>query len=153
MSEASDSAHVRIVLADYAVADVGGKITMVGGNLGIIGINPPTGATAPFTVVAMVSFDPKHAGESPAIELSLETEGGQLVTLPSDRLDAPSLQGANVPTQAVRPKKQILMQFQNGLPLAAGTGYRWRIKIDQNSHPEWTELFYVPTASPGPVFH
>jgi hypothetical protein len=163
MSEASDSAHVRILLADYAVADDAGKISMIGASISIIGINPVTGTTAPFTVVTVVSFDPKHIGESPAVELSLETEDGQLVTLPgqpgplrvavADKLDAPKLSGANIPNDAVRPKAQILMQFQNGLPLAVGTGYRWRITIDQKTEPEWTEPLYVPTASPGPVFH
>jgi hypothetical protein len=163
MSAVSDTAHVRIFLADYGVADNTGKLTMVGAGVNIIGINPASGTTAPFTVVAAVSFDPGHIGESPAIELSLETETGELVTLPGDpgplrvstaeKLDAPTLQGANIPNHAVRPKKQMLMQFQNGLPLAAGNGYRWRIRIDQKTSPEWVEWFYVPTASPGPVFH
>jgi hypothetical protein len=163
MSDASDSAHVRIFLADYAVADDKGKFTMVGGGIAIIGLNPLTGTTAPFTVVALVTFDPQFIGESPAIEFALETEHGQLVTLPgqpgplrmamAEKLNPPMLQGANVPNDAVRPKHQMLMQFQNGLPLPAGTGYRWRITIDQQTNPEWTEGFYVPTASLGPVLH
>jgi hypothetical protein len=163
MSEASDSAHVRIFLADYAVADSSGKFTLVGGGITIIGVLPTTGMTAPFSVLALMTFDPKFIGESPAMELALETDTGQLVTLPgqpgplriavAEKLNPTILQGANVPNEAVRPKHQMLMQFQNGLPLSVGTGYRWRITIDQQTHPEWTEGFYVPTASPGPVLH
>jgi len=161
MTEAFESAHVRLFLADYAVADAGGKITMVGGGITITGINPQTRMTAPFTVVAVVSFGPKHIGESPAVELSLETEGGELVMLPgqaaplrfgaSEKLNPPVLQGINVPNNAVRPKTQLLMQFQNGLPLHPGMGYRWRVRVDQDTRPEWTEPMYVAVASPGPV--
>jgi hypothetical protein len=163
MSEASKSAHVRIFLADYAVADPGGKVTIVGGGIAIIGVNPATGTTAPFTVVASVSFDPKSIGESPAVELMLEDEQGQLVQLPgqpgplrvgtSEKLNPPVLQGANVPNDAIRPRAQIVFQFQNGLPLAPGNGFRWRVKVDQETQPEWTETMYVPTASAGPVVY
>lgn len=162
MSAASDSAHVRIFLADYAVADAGHKITMVGAGISIVGINPATGMTAPFTVVAAMSFDPKHIGESPAVELALENESGQLVVLPghqdplrlstSEKLNPPTLRGVRVPNDAVRPNMQLLMQFHNGLPLPPGTGYRWRVTIDQVTRSEWAETLYVPTASAGPVF-
>jgi hypothetical protein len=161
MSDASDSAHVRIFIADYAVAALDGKITMVGGGIAITGFNPATGTTAPFTVIAIVSFDPKCIGDSPAVELLLENEQGQLVQLPgqpgpirvgtSEKLNPPVLQGANVPNDAVRPKAQILLQLQNGLPLPPGNGFRWRVRVDHETHPEWTEPLYVPTASAGPV--
>jgi hypothetical protein len=161
MSDASESAHVRITIADYAVADPLGKVTMVGAGIGIAGVNPATGMTAPFTVVAVVSFDPKFIGDNPAVELSLETNEGQLVQLPgqrgpmrvgtSEKLNPPVLPGANVPNDAVRPKTQILLQFQNGLPLPPGRGYKWRIKVDHQTREEWTELLYIPTASAGPV--
>jgi hypothetical protein len=163
MSDASDSAHVRIVIADYAVADPTGKLTMVGAGIGITGINPATGQTAPLAVVAIIDFDPKFIGESPAVELALETSEGQLVALPgqpgplrvgtSEKLNPTLLPGANVPNHAVRPKATILMMFQNGLPLTAGTGYLWRVRVDQDTRPEWTETIYVPTASAGPVLH
>jgi len=164
MSDASKSAYVRIFLADYGVADDNtGKLTMVGGGISIIGLNAQTNTTAPFTVIAVITFAPKFIGQSPAIELSLETDNGQLVTLPgqpgplrmamAEKLDPPRVRGFHVPNDAVRPKHQMLMQFQNGLPLSAGTGYKWRITIDQQTNPEWTEGFYVPTASPGPVLH
>lgn len=162
MSEASQTAHVRIFLADYAVADPGGKVTMVGGGIAIFGFNPATGTTAPFTVIAVVTFDPKCIGDSPAIELSLENDQGQLVQLPgqpgplrvgtSEKLNPPpGLPGIVVPNDAVRPRTQIIMQFQNGLPLPPGNGFKWRVRVDHETRPEWTEFLYVPTASAGPV--
>jgi hypothetical protein len=164
MSDVSDSAHVRIFIADYAVADpVTGKITMVGGGIGVCNLNPATGSTAPLSVVAIADFDPKFIGESPAVELALETSEGQLITLPgqpgplrvgvSEKLNPTQMPGADIPNHAARPKATILMQFMNGLPLAAGNGYRWRVTIDQVTHDEWTETIYVPTASAGPVLH
>jgi hypothetical protein len=61
------------------------------------------------------------------------------------------LPGTHVPNNAVRPKTQIIMQFQNGLPLPPGTGYRWRVRVDQDTRDEWTEALYVAGASHGPV--
>jgi hypothetical protein len=163
MSEASESAHVRLFLADYAVADAAGKITLVGGGISIVGINPATGTTAPFAAIAVVSFDPKHIGETPAVELGLEDEHGRLVVFEgpntplriatAEKLSPPALpHGVHVPNDAVRPKTQTLMQFQNGLPLQPGNGYLWRVWVDQDTRPEWTETLYVATASPGAVF-
>jgi hypothetical protein len=154
MSEASRSAHVRIIVADYAVVDGAGKITMVGAGIAIAGINPLNNMTAPFAVVAIVSFDPKLIDASPAVEMSLETHNGQLVQLPghpplrvgtSQRLTPPTLpDGVDVPRDAVRPKVQILMQFQSGLPLQAGHAYVWRVKVDHEEREEWSETLYVP---------
>ena len=156
MSEASQSAHVRILLADYAVTDASSKTTLVGGGITITGLNPASGMTAAFAVFASASFDPRFIGAAPTVELSLEDIDGHPVQLPghpaplqlsaSDELIQPRLAGAAIPVDAVRPKVQLLMQFQNGLPLTAGRGYRWRMTVDGETCDEWTELLYVPTA-------
>src|ERR1700739_61419 len=85
MSEAADSAHVRIILADYAVADPNnGKITIVGGGISVV-MPDPTGAgqTLASSVCAIASFDPRFIGESPAVELPLEKQDGKLFELPT----------------------------------------------------------------------
>jgi len=82
MSDAGDSAHVQILLADYAVADAAGKLTVVGGGISVAGSTPNTGLTAAFAVVAVVTFDPAFVGESPAVELLLEDQHGQPVAQP-----------------------------------------------------------------------
>jgi hypothetical protein len=101
------------------------------------------------------------------MELSLETEG-QLVQLPgtadeiggepqylrvaaSEQLQPTLLSGTTIPNELIRPKSQMMMHFQNGLPLAPGHLYVWRVKIDLVTRDEWTEPMYVPTFSPGPV--
>jgi hypothetical protein len=165
MSDASDSAHVRIVIADYGIGDQAGKMTLVGAGVSIIPLNPSSGTTVPFTVWASASFAPVFVGENPAVELSLETTDGELVQMPgiaggesqalrvavAEALRPTVMQGAEVDQDAVRPKTQILLQFQTGLPLAAGHAYRWRVRIDGDTRDEWTELLFIPTASAGPV--
>jgi hypothetical protein len=130
MSEASQSAHVRILVADYAVADATSKATLVGAGITVTGINPANGMTAAFAVFASVSFDPKFVGAAPTVQLSLEDNDGHPIQLPghpeplrllaSNELVQPRLAGATIPMDAVRPKIQLIMHFQNGLPLTAG---------------------------------
>ena len=142
-------------------------MTIVGAGVSVVGINVLTGLTAPISVVATATFDPQFLGDRPAIELSLETDG-QLVQLPgpadaiggepqylrvgtSEQLPPTVLQGATIPNDLIRPKAQMLMQFQTGLPLAPGRLYVWRVKIDHLTRDEWTQPMYVPTLAPGPV--
>ena len=69
----------------------------------------------------------------------------------SDQLKPTVLPGATIPTEAIRPKAVMMMHFQNGLPLAPGHRYIWRVKIDYVTRDDWTESMYVPTLDPGPV--
>ena len=163
MSEAAQSAHVRIILADYAAADDKGKLNIVGGGISIVGINPQTQSTGAFSVVAIVSFAPTFIGESPAIELQLEDEHGEIFVMPGDpsqklragvanELKPSDILGLTLPGNAVRLKSQIVMQFMNGLPLEPGHTYSWRLKVDHVTRDERTESLYVPTVAVGPTF-
>ncbi|CNK07885.1 Uncharacterised protein [Mycobacterium tuberculosis] len=58
----------------------------------------------------------------------------------------------NVPPNTVRPSHQFVMHFANGLPLQPNKRYTWRVRVDHDTHDEWTETFYVLTADPGAVF-
>jgi hypothetical protein len=69
----------------------------------------------------------------------------------SEQLPPTVLPGATIPNELIRPKAQMMMHFQNGLPLAPGRVYIWRVKIDHVTRDEWTEPMYVPTFAPGPV--
>ncbi|WP_156181149.1 hypothetical protein [Mycobacterium nebraskense] len=153
------------MLADYAVADAANKLTIVGGGVSIVTHLPNTGQTAPFAVLAVVTFDPAFIGESPAVELLLEDQTGQPVALPgavgqlgqpqyirvglSHQLEAKLPQNQRIPRTAMRPRVQILLNFQGGLPLPAGQRYTWRVRIDGDSSDEWTEWLYVPESAPG----
>jgi hypothetical protein len=167
MSDAGDSARVHILLADYAVADAGNKLTVVGGGISIAGSIANTGLTAPFAVIAIATFDPAFVGESPAVELMLEDQSGQPVALPgavgpmgqpqyvrvgvTNQLHPARVENQQIPTNATRPSVQILLNFQTGLPLMAGQRYTWRVRIDGNSSDEWTEWLYVPSPAAGAV--
>jgi hypothetical protein len=83
MSEVGRSARVNITVADYIAPGESGKLTIVGAGISIVGRNPATGRTAPISVIATVTFDPKFLGENPNVELSLETAGGAVVELPT----------------------------------------------------------------------
>ncbi len=169
MSDVSDSAHVRIMLADYAVADTASsKVTIVGGNIVWVPAGPNPAHTVPFSVVATVSFDPRFVGESPAVELLLEDENGQPVPLPglsgqqgqpqylrvgvSEQLRPTIVQSLRIPTDAVRPRMNLLLNFHSGLPLSMGQRYTWRVRVDGETRDEWTEwLYVVGPASGGPT--
>ncbi|WP_433599141.1 hypothetical protein ACQPXH_26195 [Nocardia sp. CA-135953] len=155
MSEAADTAHVSMTLADYAAVDQGQKINMVGGSISLVGYDFNVGVTVPFTVVAWISFDSKFGGHSPAIELLLEDDTGAIVELPGppNPVDAPRyvrVGAAEVlrPAEAgLRPRSQIVLNFATGLPLTAGQIYRWRVKIDGSTQDSWTYDFLVVKSS------
>ncbi|MGV9710873.1 hypothetical protein ACWDTI_09435 [Gordonia sp. NPDC003424] len=166
MSAAADSAHVRIMLADYAAVDGAQKLNMIGGGATYFPLNAATGHTAPMGVIASASFDPQYTGESPAVELWLEGDDGVLVDVPGPprtqpqflRVGAAEPLRANIPTglviphSAVRPRVQFVMHFGSGLPLTAGKGYQWRMQIDGTTHDEWTEPFFVVMPTVGATF-
>ena len=174
MSEVGRSARVNFTVADYVAPGQSNKMTIVGAGITIVVCNPATRRTAPISVIATISFDAKFLGESPNVELSLEADDGTVVEVPTIvegspdqttpglsplRVDGASLlqptvlDGLDISADAVRPKVQLLMQFQNGLPLEPGRRYLWRITIDDETRDEWTDWMYVPTAAigPGPV--
>ncbi|BBZ22147.1 hypothetical protein [Mycolicibacter hiberniae] len=165
MSDAAESAHVSLLMADYANVDPQGKLNIVGGGITGLGCEVASGAvTAPHAVVAVVSFGAEFVGESPAVELSLEDENGALVELPGSagvpeflrvghvgQLEPLRLQGLYIPKDAVRPSVQFVMHFATGLPLPPGHRYVWRVRVDHETKAEWTYVFYVPEPASPPV--
>lgn len=165
MSVAAESAHVTLLMADYASGDSQGKLNIIGGGVTVLGLEETAGATtAPHAVVAIVSFGAEFVGESPAVELALEDEQGALVELPgpagvpqflrvgqAEQLKPLVITGRRVPNNAIRPSVQFVMHFATGLPLVAGRQYLWRIKVDHETRDEWTLAFYVPALATGPV--
>lgn len=168
MSEVAASAHVHMMLADFANFDASRKINVIGGGLTVIGFDAGSGATAPHAIVATVTFGTEFIGETPAIELALEHDDGSIVALPSpagplgepqflrvgtaDPLKPSVLPGnVTIPHDAIRPRAHFVMYFANGLPLALGHSYTWRIKIDHETRDEWTTTFHVPAPPATPV--
>jgi hypothetical protein len=164
MSEVAASARVTFVVADYMAVGPLGKLTFVGAGISFVSVDPMSGQSAPLSVCATASFDPKFVGESPQIVLWLEeAEDGTVVELPgrADQLEGQPVRlevgaaeplaltfvdGYEIPADALRPKANLLMQFQNGLPLQPGKRYTWRVAIDGETRDDWTDSIYV--ASP-----
>ena len=68
-------------------------------------------------------------------------------------LQAPIVQvpGLTFPKNALWARHQMLAAFQNGVPVAAGMGYEWRVSIDGFHREDWTAGFYVPAPAGGVV--
>jgi len=171
VSDVSDSAIVRLILADYAASDAVGKLNLIGGGLAVIGQateqvpGVATGNSLPFSVVASVAVGPELYGTECAVELVLEDDQGKQVWLPGQgggesqavrikqtvRFGKPHFPGdMGVPASRLRARTQWVLMFPGGLPLAPGTLYKWRVRIDQQSRDDWAEEFYVPNR-PGSV--
>lgn len=167
MSDVSDAAVVRLILADYAVLDGGGKLNLIGGGLSVIGQQVPVGSvvasgfTAPFYVALIVSVSPDLIGAEAALELALEDDNGQPVPMPGPTgepqllrvaqnvtFQVQDLSNIGVPGKVTPAKVQWVLAFTNGLPLALGKRYTWRVRLDGNTRDDWTESFFVPGPPP-----
>jgi len=165
VSDVFEGATVRLLLADYAAVDAAGKLNVIGGGITLVGFNPQAGLTAPFAVVVSVSVPPELYGAECSVEIVLEDDGGGAVSLPGPAgevqsirvgqaviFERPVFNGSHVPQGAIRARTHWVMAFSTGLPLAIGQRYVWRVRIDHETRPDWTEEFFVPGPMPGPVF-
>ena len=163
MTEISDHARVKVVLADFANQDGAGKVNLLGANWLITGIQP-TGMIPPQTLVVFVDVPARFHGEDFAVSVALCDDAGEPVNVPGPtgemqplrvqqllRAERPMVPGVNVPPE-VSGRVQVILTFGGGIPLAPGGRYRWRAEIDGNTNPQWEADFYVVGPSPGPVF-
>jgi hypothetical protein len=166
MSDLSDTARVQIFLADHAVPDPTNKINALGIGYQYAVLNVG-GFTAPCAVVVIAEFPVNAVGEDCAVELALYNDANELVSAPGLMGDATTpvrfaenvtlqqpqvaVPGLRFPRDAIWPRHQLVAAFQNGLPLAVGMGYEWRVSIDTVTRPDWASGFYVPAPSGGLV--
>lgn len=166
MSEIADSARVAIFLADYAGNDAANKVNALGAGWSLTGLNPATGLTAAWSVVAMVDVPPKFYNDDFAIALTLRDPTGRAVEIPgvtgtpqtvqvaqNVHVDEPSFPpGTYVPRGIAWSHLQLIMNFGNGLPLAPGHLYTWTLEIDGVRRDQWATSFFVVGPPPPPVF-
>ena len=159
MSQISDVATVRLLVADYAVTDATGKLTVVGGLVTVLAANPTLqGVTAPFWLAVWVSVPAQYHGATCQVEMVLEDAIGepvafgpsgqgslvrivQDVTFPKPELPGVYKDrdlGASLPART-----QSVIAFSLGLPLPPEKHYTWRVKVDGESRDSWTEHFLV----------
>jgi hypothetical protein len=170
VSPLSDAATVNLLLADYAAADPTGKLNIIGGGVTMVGRLPNAPATAPFFLGVLLSAPAAYYGAECLVEIRLEDKAGNLVTLPaaSHGLSTTPLaisQTAKftVPTPPphlrlpdsslqdyLHGRVQLIVAFPNGLPLTAGEGYSWSVRVDEQARPDWTLEFVVLEQIPTP---
>jgi hypothetical protein len=148
------------------VASPDGKTNALGAGLTVLGINPLTGLTAGFALIVQVEVPPQYYGAECSVEILLEDSSGGLVEValapgvPAQpirvgqavRFDPPVFPvTVSVPSAYLPARTQWVLHFATGLPLAAGHGYGWRVKIDDASEGGWVEKFVTIGAPAGPV--
>ena len=161
MSEVSDAATVRLLLADFAAADPQNKLNIIGGGLTLVGFNPQVGLTVPFGLAVSVGVPSKLYDAEASVEIILEDAVGDPVTVPAPvgppqpmrvgqaiTFEKPSFPGVHVPSGLMGARMQWVLGFNTGLPLPPGQRYVWRVKIDHDTRDDWTEEFYVPGPKP-----
>lgn len=156
MSEVSDVAVVRMMMADHVSVDQSSKkLSIVGGGVAVLASPPGGGRTSPFGLFVSIAVPAAQYGAQCSVEIVLVDSAGNLATLVtptsepeqlrivrSFRLDQPTPPSEG-PRDFLRARAQIAIAFPSGLPVAAGEGYLWRLKIDDEGRDDWTEEFIV----------
>lgn len=159
----ASTVRLTVVLADYAMVDQSNKVNILGAGWQLTGTGP-NGVTPQQSLVVLFEVPPVHLGEQFAISITLYDEAGVPVQIPGPTGEMQPLRAQQL-VQAERPqvpgvalpntlpgRGQMVMSLINGLPLAGGQSYTWRVEVDGNSNPQWEASFYVVGPPPAPVF-
>ena len=163
MGLAEDS-HAQVLIADYIGTDAAGKINALGAGFVITGLQA-TGLTPPQYVVALIDVASEHAGREFPLLLELrDIEANVPVQVPGPtggtealriqqlvKAERPQVPGIYLPENLFS-RVQVSLGFPNGLPLAPGRLYEWRLEVNGTSQPGWRARFYVAGPPPAPVF-
>jgi hypothetical protein len=159
-----DDAHVTVVIADYIGVDASGKINVVGGGWTTAGAQP-NGFSAAQYLAILVDIASGHVGEEFTLTVALHAaDSGETITVPGpsgtaealrvqqlSRVEAPPAQPGMYVPSSMFSRVQLMVAFPNGLPLAAGRRYSWRVEIDGAGRPDWRADFLVAGPPPNPV--
>ncbi|OAN37435.1 hypothetical protein [Microbacterium sp. H83] len=157
----TNSIRASITLADYVNIDGGGKANLIGAGIALLGFDPQQGVTTPFALyVRLISAMPTT--DQPAVEILLVDASGQPVMLPGPmgegqamrisqnvEFPPPAAPGVTIPSGALPSVAQFAINFANGLPLAPGHSYSWRVQLDHDVI--GSESMFIPLPAPGPV--
>lgn len=157
MSEVSDVAIVRMLMADYVSVDQASrKLSVVGGGATVLAAPAGSDMTSPFGLFVSIAVPSAQYDAQCSVEIVLEDSSGSPVALPSPsaepellrivrsvKLDEPKLPHETGPRNFLRARIQIAITFPTGVAIPAGRGYMWRLKIDEEAREDWTEEFIV----------
>lgn len=155
--------RASILMADYLAVDASQKITAVGLGWSVAGIDVQTGHSPPMSIGLVIDVPPDMLNREFPVSLDLRTAAGEVVQVPSvsGSLDALRIQqlvkagplqgGPFYLPDGLPGRVQTIIAFQNGIPLAAGQSYYWRLEVDHTHLKAWEVHFHIAGPPPGPV--
>ncbi|HEY9310225.1 MAG TPA: hypothetical protein VIP82_20675 [Microbacterium sp.] len=162
MSEVSQHASLSLILADFAMMDATGKLSVVGGGVAMLGFQPEQGLTTRISLVAIVDVPSAYLPAECAIEVMLE-QHGELVQLPgpagpqalrigqATTIEKPQLPGPVSVRDQLSSRHIVVLDFGTGLPLAPGGVYNWVLQIDGDEANRLRYPFAVAAGAIPPV--
>lgn len=165
MSEIARQATVELALADFAVSDPAGKVNVIGAGIAVVGFDPAQGLSSRFSLWISIHVPTKLCPAEFPVEVALVDAMGELVTLPGPadgtsqplriaqvvNVERPHAQLAAATRDHIGSRVEIVLDFSNGLPLAVGGTYEWRVRIDGDDTRTWSYPFAVTGPGQGPV--
>ena len=144
--DTSPGVVVNMLLCDAAQV-AGGKLSMLGGGLAIVGPKPQ-----PMAIGIHISVPWDQANVRHEWQLELIDEDGRPITLNKKPLMARGQFEAGRPA-GLRPGSPLPMALAINfppLPLPAGRAFQFRFTINEESRPEWSVRFFTREAPKQP---
>lgn len=166
MSQVSDAARVSVLLADYALADVTGKLNAIGAFFDMTALDANTGMTPQQTLAVIVTVPVRYA--EIVFDLCVELirfDTGGVATFPAmpgaepqalrvvqqTMCNKPMVPAGVVVPDGARARANSVLGFSQGLQLPPGITYSWRVSIDGATRPDWETSFSIAAPLPLPV--
>lgn len=156
VSHVAEHAVVSIQVADFAMADPGGKATIVGSGISVLTHTSGKPSTTRFSVVVEIEVPYDLLPQDFPIEIALVDGAGGLVSPGGSQplriaqmaaVERPQRSaGLHYPRESLRGRTRLVVDFAQGLPLPAGAAYSWRVMVDGDATRTWTYPFAVATS-------
>jgi hypothetical protein len=162
MSEIAQHSVAEVIVADFAIVDTAGKSNLIGAGVALLGFDAQQGLTTRFSVWISVLVPTELCPAEFPVEVALVDAAGELVQMPGPAgpqplriaqivtAEKPSAQVPMIQRNHIGSRVRLVMDFGSGLPLAPGSNYEWRVRLDGDEVQEVTYPFGVwgPGASP-----
>lgn len=158
--------RAQLMIADFGVADVSGKLNIIGGGFQTVPrilLAPGAAPVMPgHAIIATFEVPPDLGTDEFSITLVLEDPTGPLQipdpitgnsqalrishVIPSAPLQIPGL-----PKKTLHSRAQVVLNIAPGLPVQAATLYAWVLEVDGYRTDQWRAEFWVTAEQQGPV--
>jgi hypothetical protein len=163
MSDIAERSSIEIIVADFAIVDSAGKSNLVGAGVAMLGFDPRQGLTNRFSLWVSILVPAVLCPVEFPLEIALVDSLGELVLLPGpvDRqvlrvaqivtAEKPAAQIPMAQRDHIGSRVQLVLDFGSGLPLAPGSNYEWRVRLDGDEDHQKVYPFGVLGPGVGPV--